>query len=108
MVPHLVFNQKGDVEQQALVSLAAEKVTNSPIVGGEDIIEIFSYGCHYCEVNEENVDALEKRMPAGKKLVRIHFNLDGGADWRATHRYLLPCRSWALKRRIAKALTTRL
>ena len=72
-----VFNQKGDVEQQALVSLAAEKVTNSPIVGGEDIIEIFSYGCHYCEVNEENVDALEKRMPAGKKLVRIHFNLDG-------------------------------
>lgn len=72
-----VFNQKGDVEQQALVSLAAEKVVNSPLVGGEDIIEIFSYGCHYCEVNEENVDMLEKRMPAGKKLARLHFNLDG-------------------------------
>lgn len=71
-----VFNQKGDVEQQALVSLAAEKVANSPLVGGEDIIEIFSYGCHYCEVNEENVDMLEKRMPAGKKLARLHFNLD--------------------------------
>lgn len=102
-----VFNQKGDVEQQALVSLAAEKVANSPLVGGEDIIEIFSYGCHYCEVNEENVDMLEKRMPAGKKLARLHFNLDGQGGLARTQRCLLPCRLWALKRRTAKALTTR-
>lgn len=73
---YFVLNQAGNSEQQALVSLPAEKVANSPIADGEDIIEIFSYGCHYCVVNEKNVAALEKRLPAGKKLVRLHFNLD--------------------------------
>lgn len=71
-----VLNQTSNSEQQALVSLPANKVAKSPIAEGEDIIEIFSYGCHYCAVNEKNVAALEKRLPAGKKLVRLHFNLD--------------------------------
>ena len=59
-----------------MVSLSADKVAKSPIADGEDIIEIFSYGCHFCAVNEKNVSELEKRLPAGKKLVRLHFNLD--------------------------------
>jgi len=71
-----VLNQTSNSEQQALVSLPADKLAKSPIAEGEDIIEIFSYGCHYCAVNEKNVAALEKRLPAGKKLVRLHFNLD--------------------------------
>ncbi|POU71976.1 thiol:disulfide interchange protein [Leclercia sp. LSNIH6] len=73
---YFVFNNADNSGQQALVSLSADKVAKSPIADGEDIIEIFSYGCHFCAVNEKNVAELEKRLPAGKKLVRLHFNLD--------------------------------
>ena len=73
---NFVLNQSSDDGQQVLTSISAEKLTKSPIADGQDIIEIFSYGCHYCEINEKNVDALEKNMPAGKKLVRLHLSLD--------------------------------
>ena len=73
---NFVLNQKNDSSQNSLVSLSAKEVDASPIGAGEDIIEIFSYGCHFCERNEKNVDALEKRMPAGTKLVRLHYSLD--------------------------------
>jgi protein dithiol oxidoreductase (disulfide-forming) len=75
-IHYLVRNQSSDEGQQVLTSLSADKLAKSPIADGEDIIEIFSYGCHYCALNEKNVEALEKRMPAGKKLVRLHFSLD--------------------------------
>ncbi|MDC7861924.1 DsbA family protein [Pantoea ananatis] len=71
-----VLNQSSGAEQQVLTSLSSEKLNKTPIADGDDIIEIFSYGCHYCEINEKNVEALEKRMPAGKKLVRVHLSLD--------------------------------
>lgn len=74
-----VLNNKNN-QQQALVSFSPQAVLNSPVDNGEDIIEIFSYGCHYCAANEKHVDELEKRLPAGKKLVRLHFylNNEGG------------------------------
>jgi len=74
-----VLNQTSSAEQQVLTSLSTDKLDKSPIADGADIIEIFSYGCHYCEINEKNVDELEKRMPAGKKLVRLHLSLDSQA-----------------------------
>jgi len=74
-----VLNQNSDAEQQVLTSLSTDKLDKSPIADGDDIIEIFSYGCHYCEINEKNVDELEKRMPPGKKLVRLHLSLDSQA-----------------------------
>ncbi|MDJ0039557.1 DsbA family protein [Pantoea allii] len=74
-----VLNQTSSAEQQVLTSLSTEKLDKSPIADGDDIIEIFSYGCHYCEINEKNVDKLEKRMPPGKKLVRLHLSLDSQA-----------------------------
>ncbi|WP_410517061.1 DsbA family protein [Pantoea allii] len=74
-----VLNQTSSAEQQVLTSLSSEKLDKSPIADGDDIIEIFSYGCHYCEINEKNVDELEKRMPPGKKLVRLHLSLDSQA-----------------------------
>ncbi|MDJ0036192.1 DsbA family protein [Pantoea allii] len=74
-----VLNQTSSAEQQVLTSLSTDKLDKSPIADGDDIIEIFSYGCHYCEINEKNVDELEKRMPAGKKLVRLHLSLDSQA-----------------------------
>ncbi|PWK99423.1 thiol:disulfide interchange protein DsbA [Pantoea allii] len=74
-----VLNQTSSAEQQVLTSLSTEKLDKSPIADGDDIIEIFSYGCHYCEINEKNVDEMEKRMPPGKKLVRLHLSLDSQA-----------------------------
>ncbi|MCS3421590.1 thiol:disulfide interchange protein DsbA [Rahnella sp. BIGb0603] len=75
---YFVLNQNSDSpeEQQVLTSLSAGKLSKSPIQDGQDIIEIFSYGCHFCALNEKNIEALEKRMPEGKKLVRLHFSLD--------------------------------
>lgn len=74
---YFVLNQNSsEEEQQALTFLSADKLSKSPVKDGQDIIEIFSYGCHFCALNENNVEALEKRMPAGKKLVRLHFSLD--------------------------------
>lgn len=75
-IHYFVLNQTSGNEQPVLTSVTPGKLLKSPIANGQDIIEIFSYGCHYCALNEKNVDLLEKRMPAGKKLVRIHFSLD--------------------------------
>lgn len=59
-------------EQQSLSAL--DNIKNSPITEDNTIIELFSYGCHYCALNEENIDKLEARMPAGSKLIRLHIN----------------------------------
>jgi len=71
-----VLNQSEQIPQDSLTSLSTDKVTNSVIKDGQDIIEILSYGCHYCASNEDNVEQLEKRLPAGKKLVRLHISYD--------------------------------
>lgn len=73
---YFILNNNSAVQQDALISLSAEQIANSPIKDNNSIIEIFSYGCHYCAVNEKNVSKLEKRLPAGKKLIRLHMSLD--------------------------------
>ena len=71
-----VLNKNEQSSQDLLTSLSTDNVTNSIIEDGQDIIEILSYGCHYCASNEENIQQLEKRLPAGKKLVRLHVSYD--------------------------------
>ncbi|WP_380183024.1 thioredoxin domain-containing protein [Kalamiella sp. sgz302252] len=66
-------------EYEALISLSEGMVKKSPIKEDNTIIEIFSYGCHYCSANEENVNKLAEQMPAGTRLVRLHFNSKSGA-----------------------------
>lgn len=61
-------------EQQSLVALDSNHIKNSPIKEENTIIELFSYGCHYCALNEENIDKLAAQMPAGSKLIRLHIN----------------------------------
>lgn len=61
-------------EEPALQFVSAEQVKNSPIKNKNTIIEVISYGCHYCAVNENNVAELEARMPEGTRLVRIHLS----------------------------------
>ncbi|WP_447878197.1 DsbA family protein [Serratia fonticola] len=69
---YFVLNQ--GIEQQALVAVSDDEIKNSPIKEDNTIVEIFSYGCHYCAINEENIAKLEARMPAGTKLIRLHLN----------------------------------
>ncbi|NXZ88277.1 DsbA family protein [Serratia fonticola] len=69
---YFVLNQ--GIEQQALVAVSDEEINNSPIKEGNTLVEIFSYGCHYCAINEENIAKLEARMPVGTKLIRLHLN----------------------------------
>ncbi|TQI82000.1 thiol:disulfide interchange protein DsbA [Serratia fonticola] len=69
---YFVLNQNSD--QQSLTAIGDSDVKNSPIKDDNAIVEIFSYGCHYCALNEENIAKLEARMPAGSKLIRLHIN----------------------------------
>lgn len=69
---YFVLNQ--GIEQQALVAVNDDAAKTSPIKDDNTIVEIFSYGCHYCAINEENIARLEARMPAGTKLIRLHIN----------------------------------
>ncbi|BFO11652.1 DsbA family protein [Serratia rubidaea] len=57
----------------ALTSIGDEQIKNSPIKEDNTIVEIFSYGCHYCAINEGNVKNLESQLPSGSKLVRLHI-----------------------------------
>ena len=60
-----------------LIQLAQGRIDDSPIKESGTLIEFFSYGCHYCALHEENVKALEARMPAGTRLIRLHLSLPG-------------------------------
>ena len=66
-------------DKEALISFNKDQVRQSPIKEDNAIIEIFSYGCHYCAVNEENVNKLAQKMPPGTRLIRLHFNNQSGA-----------------------------
>lgn len=68
---YFVLNQD---TQETLISVNDTDVKNSPIKDEKNIIEIFSYGCSYCAVNEANVAKLEERMPEGTRLIRLHIS----------------------------------
>lgn len=70
---HYVINQPAP---ESLIFVSADKVKNSPIKDDDAIIELFSYACHYCEANEDQVAELEKNLPVGARLVRLHVNGD--------------------------------
>lgn len=81
---YFVLNQNSAPEQQALTKLDEDDIKNSPINTDNTIIEVFSYGCHYCALNDEDISKMEARMPAGTQLVRVHIanlNNDGLASF---------------------------
>ncbi len=45
---------------ESLSFIAPEKIEQSPLQDDNTIVEVFSYACHYCEVNESGVAELEK------------------------------------------------
>lgn len=68
---HYVINQS---REETLSFISPEKIAQSPLKDGNTLVEIFSYGCHYCEVNEDSIVELEKKMPVGSQLIRLHIN----------------------------------
>lgn len=66
-------------EFKDLTELTANEAAASPVKDDDTVIEIFAYSCHYCALNENNIDELAKRMPAGKKLVQLHLSAPGAA-----------------------------
>ncbi|WP_025120511.1 MULTISPECIES: DsbA family protein [unclassified Serratia (in: enterobacteria)] len=81
---YFILNQNSAPEQQALTMLGEDDIKISPINTDNTIIEIFSYGCHYCALNDEDVSKMEARMPAGTQFVRLHIanlNNDGLASF---------------------------
>ncbi len=67
-------------DQEMLIDYGANAPQSSPLKESAPIVEVFSYGCHFCEKNEANVDALEKTLPAKQKITRLHIN-DGNNGW---------------------------
>lgn len=74
---YFILNQHVEPPEKTLASLTAEQAASSAVKDGDDIVEIFSYGCHFCALHEKDIQELEKRLPAGKKLVHLHMSLDG-------------------------------
>jgi protein dithiol oxidoreductase (disulfide-forming) len=70
---YFVLNQD---TQESLVSVSRSKIQNSPVKDDRSIIEIFSYGCHYCAINEKDIAKLEDRMPEGSRFIRLHISSD--------------------------------
>lgn len=70
---YFVLNQD---TKESLFFVSNSEVKNSPIKDDKSIIEIFSYGCHYCAINEENIAKLEDRMPEGSRFIRLHISND--------------------------------
>jgi thiol:disulfide interchange protein DsbA len=63
-----------NVEEEAIRFVTAEQIGKSPIKEEKTIVEVFSYGCHFCAANENNISELESRLPADSKLIRIHLS----------------------------------
>ena len=46
---------------------------NSPIKNERSIIEVMSYGCHYCAANEENLAEFSRTLPPDSTFTSIHI-----------------------------------
>lgn len=73
-----VFNTfaTDETQTQAFREVSAEQIKNSPIKDDNSIIEVMSYGCHYCAANEENLTEFARTLPAGSVFKTIHITSD--------------------------------
>lgn len=70
------FSSSGNA-QATFIELSAEQVENGPIKDANSIIEVMSYGCHYCAVNEDNIARMVRTLPEGITFTAIHLTKDG-------------------------------
>lgn len=73
-----VFNTfaTDDSQTQAFREVSIEQINNSPIKEDRSIIEVMSYGCHYCAANEENLAEFARTLPPGSTFTSIHIASD--------------------------------
>ncbi|STB68618.1 thiol:disulfide interchange protein [Citrobacter freundii] len=66
------FSTNGE-KNQTFKKVSVEEVINSPIQKDNSIIEVISYGCHYCAANEDNVSEISRSLPLGSSFEKIHI-----------------------------------
>lgn len=59
------------------IELSADKAENGPIKDANSIIEVMSYGCHYCAINEENIARMVRNLPEGVTFTAVHLTKEG-------------------------------
>ena len=64
---------------ESLTQMDDKQVSNSPLKDSDTLVEIMSYGCHFCAINDKAVTELEKRLPQGGKVVRLHLENAGSS-----------------------------
>ncbi|WP_300005200.1 DsbA family protein [uncultured Cedecea sp.] len=67
----------GSSSLEALRKVDSTVVSSSPIKNENSIIEVMSYGCHYCAVNEEEVEKFAATLPADINFDVIHITGNG-------------------------------
>ncbi|CAM3175512.1 Thiol:disulfide interchange protein DsbA [Klebsiella spallanzanii] len=60
----------------ALREIDRATVAVSPIKHENSIIEVMSYGCHYCASNEEDIEKLAATLPANSTFEVIHITAE--------------------------------
>ncbi|WP_455547981.1 DsbA family protein [Dryocola clanedunensis] len=69
-----VFGSAVEDQEQVLKKIPEAQVAGSPIKEENTIVEIISYGCHYCAVSEKDISRFEQQLPPTAKLIRLHFS----------------------------------
>ena len=63
-------------EPSALREIDSAIVASSPIKHDSSIIEVMSYGCHYCASNEEDIEKFAASLPAESTFEVIHITAE--------------------------------
>ncbi len=64
---------RDDSQTQAFREVSPDMQANSPIKNERSIIEVMSYGCHYCAANEENLAEFSRTLPPDSTFTSIHI-----------------------------------
>ncbi|HGN1705144.1 TPA: DsbA family protein [Providencia rettgeri] len=59
--------------QQSFFEFSEEKVLLSPIKEDNSIIEVMSYGCYYCGLNNDAIMTFANQLPEGENFSAIHL-----------------------------------
>ncbi len=70
------FSSESDNQTSPQKELTIAQAEKSPIRENNSIIEVMSYGCHYCAANEDNVREFVKKLPTGVVFESIHINTE--------------------------------
>lgn len=75
-----VFNtfSNNSAEDASFIEFNTEQVLLSPIKENNSIIEVLSYGCHYCSVIHNNMNQFEKSLPEDVTFKAIHLTMNNG------------------------------